>query len=217
MKKVLFVTATDIESEAIRGLSLPGKDYSADFLVTGPGLAACSYRLTKYLSSNPHPVLAVNAGIAGSYNDRYLPGTAGIVVKDCFADFGIDDRGMFVPATLAGLAGQPFNRDGWIVNNAAASFRGSELNIFTGVTSDNVTGSAGRIKLIRNRFNPDIESMEGAVFFYICELEKIPYAGVRSVSNMVRVRDRSNWEISLALRILREATEKFLTLYFTKT
>ncbi|MBM3421485.1 MAG: hypothetical protein FJY11_10170, partial [Bacteroidetes bacterium] len=71
------------------------------------------------------------------------------------------------------------------------------------------------IKMLMDSYNPDVETMEGASFFYICALEKIPFMAVRAVSNMIEERDRSNWDIPLALRSLSERTREILTLLFT--
>jgi len=63
------------------------------------------------------------------------------------------------------------------------------------------------VQLIKG-FEPQIESMEGAAFFYVCILEKIPFIEIRSVSNEVGERDRSKWNIPLALDSLKEANKK---------
>jgi futalosine hydrolase len=61
------------------------------------------------------------------------------------------------------------------------------------------TGSVGtRAKLV-NKYDPDIETMEGAAFFYICARECIPFISVRAISNMVERRDRKKWNIPLAI------------------
>ena len=45
------------------------------------------------------------------------------------------------------------------------------------ITVNTATGSdATRDKLVK-KYNPDIETMEGATFFYICRREKIPFLG----------------------------------------
>jgi len=54
------------------------------------------------------------------------------------------------------------------------------------------------------KFNPDIETMEGATFFYICSMENIPFLALRAISNRVEKRNRDNWNITLALKNLSE-------------
>jgi futalosine hydrolase len=63
------------------------------------------------------------------------------------------------------------------------------------------------------KFNPDIETMEGATFFYICSRENIPFLAVRAISNRVEKRNRESWNIALALDNLSvKLIEIFLTL-----
>lgn len=217
-RKVLIVTATEIESLVFKRLASPAKDISLEILITGVGTIATARSLSQYFALNEHPVLALNAGIAGSYNKNLVVGSAGVVNKDCFADFGVDDHGEFIPAIKAGLVDdeKPFDNDGWIIsNNTYTRKLEKHHNFITGITSDTVSGSEQRIDMIKNRFNPDIESMEGASFCYICALERVPYVSLRAVSNMVEERDRKNWHIPLALGTLREKAEEILTLLFT--
>jgi len=55
-----------------------------------------------------------------------------------------------------------------------------------------------------DKYNPAVESMEGAAFHYACLLEKIPFFQLRSISNYVEVRDKSKWKIPLAIQQLNE-------------
>ena len=52
------------------------------------------------------------------------------------------------------------------------------------------------------RLNPQLESMEGAAFFYACEEYKLPCLQIRAVSNYVEKRNRANWDIPLAIKNL---------------
>jgi futalosine hydrolase len=60
------------------------------------------------------------------------------------------------------------------------------------------------------KFNPDIETMEGATFFYICSLENIPFLALRAISNKVERRNKINWKIALALNNLSEKLKEVL-------
>jgi futalosine hydrolase len=221
VRKILIVTATEVEASGLRTLtrSLPGTTAfggtTVDFLVTGIGTIACARALMNYLHNNGRPDLAVNAGIAGSFDRAFKTGDSALVWRDGFADFGIDDRGRFITAAEAGLvdrADSPFGKEGWIEcsNNHLQELKGS-IPFCTGITSDTVSGSTERISFLKNRFNPDIETMEGASFFYICALEQVPFIAIRTVSNKVEERDRSSWNIPLALNNLKETIRGILT------
>jgi futalosine hydrolase len=44
--------------------------------------------------------------------------------------------------------------------------------------------------------------MEGAAFFYVCLMEKVPFIELRAVSNEVGERDKSQWDIRVAFSVL---------------
>jgi futalosine hydrolase len=75
------------------------------------------------------------------------------------------------------------------------------------------TGSLSNIKMISDRYHPDIETMEGAAFFYICSRENIPFLSLGSVSNRVGPRSKEKWNIRLALDNLSEELKKVLLLF----
>lgn len=213
--RILIVTATAVEASALEGIALPDGLDGPDFLVTGIGTMACAYGLTRYLSRNRLPLMAINAGISGSYRSDLPIGSTVVVRRDCFADYGVEEPGgCFIPAVKASLAsgtGGIFDEGGWIeCRNELMPILEGKTRFVTAITSDTVTGSPERVELIKSRFNPDIESMEGATFFYICALEKVPFLAVRAVSNRVGERDHSLWNIPLALGNLREKIEGIL-------
>ena len=66
------------------------------------------------------------------------------------------------------------------------------------------------IELVTSNLHPDIESMEGAAFFYVCMMEKIPCVQLRAISNYVERRNKNNWNIPLSLKNLTATTFEFL-------
>ncbi len=53
-------------------------------------------------------------------------------------------------------------------------------------------------------FSPDVESMEGAAFAYVCDQIKLDYIQLRSISNRVEERNKNNWNIPLAIKNLNQ-------------
>jgi futalosine hydrolase len=219
--KILYVTATSEEADGlseIKGMvSFPGgyrfNDCDINVLVTGVGSIATSWVMKQWISVNEKPDLAINAGIAGSYNDELIIGDVVMPFSDCFADAGIEDGDNFLTLHDAGLIDAnefPF-RDGLLIaeNKNVDKFK-NLLRPVSAITVNAATGSeATRDKLLK-RFNPDIETMEGAAFFYICTMEKIPFLAIRAISNRVELRNRSNWNIELALNKLSEKLREIL-------
>jgi futalosine hydrolase len=52
--------------------------------------------------------------------------------------------------------------------------------------------------------------MEGASFFYVCTLEKIPFLSLRAISNRIESRKRNKWNIPLALHNLTEKLKEVI-------
>jgi futalosine hydrolase len=84
------------------------------------------------------------------------------------------------------------------------------IPLATGVTVHTVSGEPQRIADLQARFSPDIETMESAAFFYVCLQEKIPFLALRAISNRVESRDKSRWDIPLALQYLGKALKEIL-------
>ena len=75
-----------------------------------------------------------------------------------------------------------------------------------------ISGSLHSIERLKNNLDPDIETMEGASFFYICAREKVDFLAIRAISNMVEPV-RKSWDIPLALSSLAgKVNELFLML-----
>lgn len=219
--KILLVAATDTEGDALR--RIPGIETSAEgyhfgncditLLVTGIGQMATSWSLTKWLSSNEKPDLAVNIGIAGSYNDKIKIGDVVAPVSDCFADTGVETDNTILTLTEAGIEEPPF-RDGKILT--VNKYMPRVLNILkpvTAITVNTVTGSEETIKRMKEKFDPDIETMEGATFSYICSREKTPYIAIRAVSNRVEPRNKEKWNIPQAIDNLSELLKTILLMF----
>jgi futalosine hydrolase len=213
--KILYVTATRAEAEALSGIKgmnpFPGGflygNIEINLLVAGVGAVTTAWSVKQWLASNNRPDLAINAGIAGSYNDDINIGAVVMPGSDCFADSGIEDGENFLTLYEAGISKEdefPF-RGGVIDADAiwCEKMKGI-LKPVRAITVNTATGSEHtRNKLIK-KFNPDIETMEGATFFYICCLERIPFLALRAISNKVELRNRGNWNIPLALNNLSE-------------
>jgi len=220
--KVLYVTTTIPEAEALKRISgimsLMGGyrfgNLEISLLVTGVGSAATAWGIKQWISENGKPNLAINGGLAGSYKiEEFAIGDVVMPVTDCFADSGIEDGENFLTLSEAGLSGAdvfPF-QNGLLHTDTRYNIQmKSLLKSVKAITVNTATGSEStRIKLI-NKYNPDIETMEGATFFYICARENIPFLALRAISNRVELRDKSKWNIPLALNRLSEKLKEVL-------
>jgi futalosine hydrolase len=221
--KILYITASSLEADSLRNVkginASNGKFYygsiEIEMLVAGVGLMATSWSLKQWLSTNEKPDLALNGGIAGSYKDEYRVGSTVMPVSDCFADAGIEDGDDFIPLHEAGLSNKndfPF-KDGFIIaQNDYIDKLYSVIQPVRAITVNTATGSEKTREKLVGRYHPDIETMEGAAVFYICAREGIPFAAIRSISNMVERRDRNKWNIPQAVASLTFKLKEVLNL-----
>jgi futalosine hydrolase len=136
-----------------------------------------------------------------------------VPVSDCFADTGIETAGGFQTLFEAGLEDPdrfPFSKGKINAGNKFITMATSRLRPVNAITVSTVTGSALTIERLTAKFNPDIETMEGATFFYICSRERLNFLAFRGVSNRVEPRNRDKWNIPLALDNLSEKLKEFV-------
>ncbi|MDQ1332069.1 MAG: futalosine hydrolase, partial [Bacteroidota bacterium] len=105
----------------------------------------------------------------------------------------------------------PFKEGKILVENKYIKLNLRHLKHVNAITVNAASGSAEIIKKLYEKYNPDIESMEGATFFYICCGREIPFVAMRSISNRVEPRDKDKWNIPLALKNLSEKLREFFS------
>lgn len=225
MKRILFTAAEQEELDCAQHAWKSSENrlkarIAPDFMLTGIGTPSTCYRLTRHLmeqrSRLPEYDLVINIGIAGSYNMKAFPmGSVALIGREYFGDLGFETLFGFqtlFQSELLDANAHPF-RDGALYRAPAEPFLEKTLQKYrtaTGVTVQTVSGYPDRVAALKKRFDPDIESMEGAAVYYVCLLEKLPCFELRSVSNEVGQRDRAAWNIPLALKNLTEACKEVL-------
>lgn len=187
-----------------------------EYMLTGIGTTSTSYRLTKQLCSTETPYdLVVNTGIAGSFSKEFPNGAVARIDKEYFGDLGFETfSGFQTLFEYQILDADTFPFKGGALNAPLLGDRLenalSHIKKASSVTVQTVSGLPEKTDRLRMGFSPQIESMEGAAFFYICLLERVPFIELRSVSNEVGERDRTKWNIPLALENLKKETANLL-------
>ncbi len=211
--KILVTAATELEIQPLRKMAATSSlKRKPDFLVTGIGMTATAYHLAKIFYKEKYD-LAVNVGLAGSFKKKISVGEVVHVVSDCFADLGAESGNKFL--TLAEMRLQekdrfPFRNEKLLNTQAKKYSVLKHVRQVSAITVNTVHGNEKTIKNVVRKFNPDIESMEGAAFFYVCMHEKILCVQLRAISNYVERRNKNNWNIPLALKNLTQVTLDFL-------
>jgi len=215
--KILITFASEKEAENLysylneNGITVFGgnkfklKNINVEIFISGIGIPATTYSLTKKLTKENYNLL-INAGICGSFNDDLCIGDCVSIILDEFADLGtvypdnsfktLFEEGLFKPNK------EPFS-NGKLYNPLKSNID-TELPKVTAITVNSVSGNKEQIELRKGKFNPDVESMEGAAVAFICRKEKIKFLQIRAISNKIEVRNKKNWNIPLALTNLTE-------------
>ena len=170
--------------------------------VTGVGVPSTLLQLGHIFPSNKIDQL-VQLGFAGSYHEKYPNGELVEVNRDCFADLGIDNRGDFIPINKA-MPGVPGAYE-WLDSPSNTT-----LPSVVGVTVNTGTGSLGRIAEIKKKWNPDVESMEGAAAMLFALNKAIKCTQIRAISNRVEPRNPDAWNMDLAANNLSSWLSNYL-------
>ncbi|RYU87866.1 futalosine hydrolase [Mucilaginibacter terrigena] len=226
--RVLFVAATGMEvgrfvldfgfrvmdAEKKNVYTIPDEKNSVShtLLITGVGMVATAYSLGKELATNQYD-LAINFGIAGSFDRSIELGDVVEIIHDNIAELGAEDNDSFLPVSVLGFGESEFKA----TQTVSSIFKGAKtssllknLKQVRSITVNTVHGEPESINRVQKRLNPQLESMEGAAFFYVCHHAGIPCVQIRAVSNYVEKRDKDNWKIGLAVKNLNAFIVEFI-------
>jgi futalosine hydrolase len=180
-------------------------------IVTGIGAMHTAFGVSRVCIQQTFD-LAINIGIAGSYSPIIEIGSVIEISQDRFADLGAEDNdGSFLDLSDLKLFEKdkyPY-ADGWLYSKSHQQVA-TNLSKVKGITVNKTSGTNTTIHQMANKYNPDVESMEGAGFLYACNILDIPCIQIRAISNFVEPRNKNNWNIPLAIRSLNEVTNQLL-------
>lgn len=209
--KLLVTAATTLEIQPFLQFldqhrpTLSAANCEIDILIAGIGMMHTAFSLGRHLILHK-PDIAIQAGIAGTFRHDWELGQVVTVKREYLADLGAEDNDQFkdlFDIQLWQPSQTPFT--GTCLENTFAGLPElPPLPIATGVSVNLVSGSEATIRKLVGKYDPDVESMEGAAFHYACLLENIPFLQLRSLSNYVEIRDKSKWKIPLAVKTLNE-------------
>ncbi|MET3977743.1 futalosine hydrolase [Mucilaginibacter sp. UYP25] len=203
--RILFVAATSFEVESLK-LKVESENSGANFkhstldiqlLITGVGMVTTAFALGRELATKQYD-LAINLGIAGSFDRSIALGDLVEVIEDTIAELGAQDDETFLPIAEMGFGESVFKATKQLSN----IFKDQYIKKAKAITVNTVHGNQASIQQIEQRLNPQIESMEGAAFLYACREAGVPCMQIRAVSNYVEKRNRDAWQISLAVKNL---------------
>lgn len=211
--KILIVAATSFEIAPLlaefnivltsaTGLFKGGQNVSV--LITGVGMVNTAYYVGRYSETGFD--LIINAGVCGAFNRSILIGEVVEIVADTLAELGAEDGENFIkfeemdlPGTATYCSKHDYNK-----------YFPSPIKKIKAITVNKVHGNVLSITKTKTIYQADIESMEGAAFFRACEMFTGSYLQLRSVSNFVEKRDKSRWNMPLAIQNLNDFIIHFI-------
>ncbi len=213
--KLVLVAATRAEIEPLLSYFDVDEDRfkiqnnEVDILITGVGMVPTAFALGQKLTDQPYD-LAINLGIAGSFDRDLAIGDVVSVNMDLFSEWGAEDDAAFLSIDDLGF-GKSVQSGGRVILGGNSDVKGVR-----GITVNKVHGNETSIAQVMDRLNPQVESMEGAAFFYACNQTSTPSIQIRAISNYVERRNREKWNIHLAIKNLNQFAIDFLNTFSFK-
>jgi futalosine hydrolase len=189
-----------ISRENIRGV---------DVLITGVGLTAATYSLTKAVLTQK-PRFLLQAGVAGGFDTSMKLGSVVAIRSEIIGDQGVYEQGRF--QSLFDLKLLQPNDPPWTngrLYNKPEILERSALPAVDSVAINEISTNTERIEAWRQE-NIAVESMEGAALHYVALLENIPFLQIRSLSNFVGERDKSKWVMADAITRLNKELKRIV-------
>lgn len=207
---ILLLSATETEIKPTLDYHQSGifktHGHRLDILIGGIGMLATSYALThSILLHRPNYIL--QAGIGGSFSESLPPGRVVMVKSESLADMGVNENDVFndvFDMKLADRHAFPFE-NAQLANPYWHEWSQHGIPFVNGVTVNTITTGIEKIKMIKEKYQPDVESMEGAALHFVALKEKIPFIQLRAISNFVGERDKKNWKITEAIERLNNS------------
>lgn len=206
--KILLVAATRAEVEPLlTQLENTPPPVSVEILITGVGMVATAFALGKHLALHQYD-LALNVGIAGSFDFNLPLGEVVLIREDLFSEQGAEDGEGFLSLQELGFGGS--EQCGTSLSTLTSpDFQSQvshlkQLKAVKAITVNKVHGHELSIEKTLSRFTAQVESMEGAAFFYACQQTKTPCLQIRAISNYVERRNKEKWNIGLAVKNLHK-------------
>lgn len=194
----------------------PDPSHRYSVLITGIGSLPTTWSLMRQIGRD-RPDLIIQAGVAGCFTER-LPGEVVLVEEEILADLGVWEDQQFktlFDLRLADANTQPFSH-GWLINPYRQLLTLTPLETVKSITVNEITTQPERIRWYQQNTAAVVESMEGGALHYVCLQENIAFLQLRSVSNAIGVRDKTKWNMPLAIDRLNKEQIRLLQQLKTK-
>lgn len=201
----------------------PVNEHACLLTVTGVGPLNAAFTLGRILGEHFGVRGVINLGVAGSFDTAAHPLCSTVLAdREIFPEYGLRTEAGVDPAGIAFPQWQDPGCDDestedqcapvWdsIALSPAATFGQLELNTpdapcAASLTVSGVSGTEAQAKRFRARYNAGTENMEGFALALGCVQAGIPFAELRTISNVVGSRAPADWRLDDALTALGSA------------
>ncbi|WP_457552397.1 futalosine hydrolase [Desulfobacula sp.] len=194
-----------------------------DLMITGPGVFNAAHALTVYLETSS-PALVLQTGIGGIFRQTGLNiGDLAVASQEHYIHTGIQtdclennplpfDLIKTDPLTRKGIYFFEQDRVDHTLEILSRTFPANKIKITKGafITVSAITSSIEQADRLYLAFSPVMEAMEGAASAHIARCYDIPLMEIRSGSNFVGERDKSKWDMDLAVKQLGQVCAAIL-------
>lgn len=203
--KIVVFAATAFEIKPFMEHLQIANNAAVHVCITGVGQVATAFQVNEAIEKY-QPACCVQAGIAGAYTNELQLGEVLLVKFDRMADVGAREKNVLQDVFEMQLADEnefPFSK-GWLVNKNEMLDK-LPYETVKALTVNMVTDEQALIDQWQMKYMPEVESMEGAAFHYVCLQKQMPFLQMRSISNRVGERDKTKWKMDLAIQNLNAA------------
>ena len=205
--KILLVSATMLEiAPLFNFFKIQPKDntkiYTIDFfgskidiLITGVGSVNTTYFFTEHMQRFVYD-LVINIGFAGAFSQNLTIGEIVNVQSDGFGDLGIETDDKFYTIFDIHLAKEnefPFQKQRIIKDKNSFDIFFEDIKKVSAITVNTIAENPVEIKKRIQKFQADIETMEGAAFMFVAKMKKLNFLQIRVISNYVKPRPQAQW------------------------
>jgi futalosine hydrolase len=208
----LVATLQHAGDESPRLTSFTCAGHEIDILQAGVGLVSTAVWCARALGVRPY-ALAVNVGVCGAFDPALAPGSVVNVVSEQLSELGAEDGEGFLTVQQLGLIGDseaPFVDGRLVARRSVVNPVVSALPAVRGISVSTAHGNPRTIAEVVRRFDPQVESMEGAAFMYACLIADVPFLEIRGVSNRIERRNRAAWKMKEAVDNLANAVRRII-------
>ncbi|MEI8073571.1 MAG: futalosine hydrolase [Bacteroidota bacterium] len=181
------------------------------FHQSGIGMLAAGFALTK-MAIEDKPDLIIQVGIAGTFDEQIPLGTVVVVNEETIGDLGVEEEGKWkdlFDLKLEKSSYHPFEKRK-LPNQWLKKYNLLALKEVSGLTVNEISTNEERIQKLIKKYNPGIESMEGAALHYVARESTIPFIQIRAISNYIGERDKSKWQMKKAIDHLNQTLIKYI-------